>query len=110
MSHQLTRLKLARLHDLEQHRRRHRVDEPGGQGDIAIPKLLEVQLYRFAVDADVRNPPTRRDAMAAVYDPAGDRMVVFGGWSGERMLDDTWFLSWGGTGRVASMTWASPHS
>ncbi len=49
-------------------------------------------------------PPTRRDAMAAVYDPAGDRMVVFGGWSGEEMLDDTWFLSWGGTGRVASMT------
>ena len=44
-----------------QHRCRHRVDEPGREGDIAIPELLEVELDRFAVDADVRDPLARPD-------------------------------------------------
>jgi hypothetical protein len=48
--------------------------------------------------------PTGRDAMAAAYDPVGDRMVVYGGWTGATMLGDTWFLGWGGSGQAASMT------
>jgi len=48
--------------------------------------------------------PSGRDAMAAAYDPLGDRMVVFGGWSGLTVLGDTQFLSWGGLGQSASMT------
>jgi hypothetical protein len=48
--------------------------------------------------------PAGRDAIAATYDPAGDRLVVYGGWSGVAMLDDTWFLSWGGQGQAASVT------
>lgn len=39
--------------------------------------------------------PSHRDAMAAVYDPSFDRMVVYGGWSGSYMLGDTQFLTWG---------------
>ncbi|MGH7731875.1 MAG: Kelch repeat-containing protein [Candidatus Eiseniibacteriota bacterium] len=39
--------------------------------------------------------PTGRDAMAAIYDPINDRMVVFGGWSGDQMLGDTQYLDWG---------------
>jgi hypothetical protein len=38
--------------------------------------------------------PSSRDAMQAVYDPVQDRMVVFGGWSGAALLNDTGFLSW----------------
>ena len=48
--------------------------------------------------------PAGRDAMAAAYDPTRDRLVVFGGWSGEQMLGDTQFLSWGDTPDDASVT------
>ncbi len=48
--------------------------------------------------------PTKRDAMAAAYDPIRDRMVVFGGWSGTAMLGDTQFLEWGGTSSDAVLT------
>jgi hypothetical protein len=51
--------------------------------------------------------PTGRDAMAAAYDPLGDRMVVFGGWSGLTMLGDTQFLSWGGIGQAANVSASS---
>lgn len=53
--------------------------------------------------------PTGRDAMAAVYDPFGDRMVVFGGWSGNQMLGDTWFLDWGLSASDPTMT-ATAHA
>src|SRR5205085_7753756 len=48
--------------------------------------------------------PIGRDAMAATYDPLADRMVVFGGWSGNTMLGDTEFLSWGGSGTSAALS------
>ena len=49
--------------------------------------------------------PAGRDAPAsAIYDPLGDRMVLFGGWSGVAMLGDTEFLTWGGVGTAASVT------
>ncbi len=48
--------------------------------------------------------PTVRDATAAIYDPRGDRMVVFGGWSGTSMLDDTQFLTWDDAGQGAAVT------
>ena len=48
--------------------------------------------------------PVGRDAMAAVYDPLQDRMVVFGGWSGTQMLGDTWFLDWGLSAPDPTMT------
>jgi hypothetical protein len=42
-------------------------------------------------------PPVGRDLMTAIYDPVGDRLVVFGGWSGTAYLNDTWALTLGGT-------------
>jgi hypothetical protein len=48
--------------------------------------------------------PIGRDAMAAAYDPNFDRMVVFGGWSGNTMLGDTQFLSWGNPQLRATLT------
>ncbi len=56
--------------------------------------------------------PTGRDAMTGIYDPFGDRMVVFGGWSGSQMLGDTWFLDWGLSALDPTLTptWqAEPH-
>ena len=55
----------------DQHRCRHSVDEPCRQRDIAIPELLEVQLYRFAMDVNVCDSPAHRDDRLA--DPEGRR-------------------------------------
>ncbi len=41
-------------------------------------------------------PPARRDAMTAVYDPIGDRMLVFGGWDGRAYRNDVWSLELSG--------------
>jgi hypothetical protein len=54
--------------------------------------------------------PVGRDAMAAIYDPLQDRMVVFGGWSGNQMLGDTWFLDWGLSAPDPTMTATSQAS
>jgi hypothetical protein len=48
--------------------------------------------------------PSQRDCTAAVYDPLNDRMTFFGGWSGSTMLNDTEFLSWGGSASAASLS------
>lgn len=48
--------------------------------------------------------PVGRDAMGAVYDAGHDRMVLFGGWAGDYMLGDTWFLDWGTPAAEPSMT------
>ncbi len=44
------------------------------------------------------------DVMAAAYDPLGDRMVLFGGWSGTGVLGDTQFLTWDDAGQAAIVT------
>ena len=48
--------------------------------------------------------PTGRDLMQAIYDPMRDRMVLYGGWSGVRMLHDTEFLDWGEPTAAPSIT------
>ena len=59
MGHKLLWLQLPRLHDLEQHRGGRGVNQAGRDGDVAIPELLEVQVDRFAVNADVRDSSAR---------------------------------------------------
>ena len=46
-------------------------------------------------------PPSARSGHSAVYDPAKDRMIIFGGFDGENRLNDIWILdlSEPGTGR-----------
>jgi len=46
--------------------------------------------------------PGVRDIMSAAYDPRGDRMVLFGGWSGTSILGDTQFLTWDDAGNNAT--------
>lgn len=48
--------------------------------------------------------PVGRDAVAGVYDPIHDRMILYGGWSGTDMLSDTEFLDWGGSSVEAALT------
>ncbi len=43
-------------------------------------------------------PPAPRLAHAAIYDPMGDRMIVFGGHGGGTSYGDTWELSFAGGG------------
>lgn len=67
--------------------------------------------------------PEVRDAMAAAYDRRGDRMVMFGGWSGTEVLGDTQFLTWDDAGEeavasssaeddngVARLEWSTQHT
>jgi galactose oxidase-like protein/Kelch motif protein/flagellar hook capping protein FlgD len=42
-------------------------------------------------------PPSARSLHVAVYDPVGDRMVVFGGYSTRDLVNDVWALSLAGT-------------
>ena len=47
---------------------------------------------------DLAGPrPAARWGHGAVYDPAGDRMIVFGGANDSTTLDDTWQLAFAGT-------------
>ncbi len=38
-------------------------------------------------------PPSPRNDLMAIYDPTGDRLVLFGGWDGSQLLNDLWALS-----------------
>ena len=50
------------------------------------------------------NPPAARSGHTAIYDAAGDRMVVFGGYSGASRYNDVWALSLAGTPAWAQLT------
>jgi galactose oxidase-like protein len=48
-------------------------------------------------------PPTGRQALASIYDPVGDRMVIFGGNDGS-LRNDVWALSLSGTPAWTNLT------
>jgi hypothetical protein len=49
-------------------------------------------------------PPSGRRYHSAIYDPVRDRMVVFGGYTGEGYLNDVWALSLAGTPEWTELT------
>ena len=49
-------------------------------------------------------PPSARAYHSAIYDPVRDRMVVFGGFTGEVYLNDVWELSLAGTPAWTELT------
>jgi Galactose oxidase, central domain len=73
----------------------------GGQNETAIFD----DVWALSLDGDPRwsridvegQGPGARSGHSAVYDPIGDRMIVFGGWDGSSLHDDTWQLALSGT-------------
>ena len=57
----------------------------------------------------VNTPSPRRYALAAIYDPVRDRMVVFGGWDGTYQ-DDVWVLSLAGSPTWSELIGTSTNS
>jgi hypothetical protein len=49
-------------------------------------------------------PPSVRRFHSAIYDPVRDRMVVFGGYTGDGYLNDVWALSLAGTPAWTELT------
>lgn len=52
----------------------------------------------------VGTPPTGRQDVASVYDPVGQRMVMFGGYTGAGWTNQTWSLSLTGTPQWTQLT------
>jgi hypothetical protein len=52
---------------LEQHRDRGRVDQPGGDGDILVPKLFQMQVDLLSVHTDIGNMPAGSDDLLAKF-------------------------------------------
>ena len=50
------------------------------------------------------DPPSPRHAHTIVYDPVGDRIIVFGGQSGSTSLGDVWALTLSGTPAWSRLT------
>jgi hypothetical protein len=67
----------------------------GLRNDVWTMSLIDYPpQWRLATPAGT--PPDRRYGHAAVYDQAGDRMIVIGGNGGDRLLNDVWSLSLSG--------------
>jgi hypothetical protein len=65
----------------------------GVLGDAFALRLADAPSAWVALNA-TGTPPTAREEHSAVYDPVGDRMVVFGGRNAAGVnLNDTWTLS-----------------
>ena len=58
--------------------------------------------------APLGTPPSVRRWHSAIYDPVRDRMVVFGGFTGNIYTNDVWALSLGGTPEWTELTPAGP--
>jgi hypothetical protein len=80
---------------------RHRLLVFGGFDGAFLNQLWALQLDGTPtwsnLTPDSSTPaPLARDAMSAVYDSLGDRLVVFGGWSGSEFLADLWAFGFSG--------------
>lgn len=70
------------------------IDAPDVFGDVwALALEGPPRWTRLAIAGPGPEP---RYGHAAIYDPTGDRMIVFGGQRGATLLDDTWQLSLAG--------------
>ena len=51
---------------------RDRVDQPRGDGDVAVPELLQMQIHLHAVHADIGDGAARRDDLLAELERGRD--------------------------------------
>ncbi|HET9327085.1 MAG TPA: kelch repeat-containing protein [Candidatus Eisenbacteria bacterium] len=74
---------------------RHRMVVFGGNDGARSNEVLALSLTApetWSLLTPSGSPPTARELHAAIYDPVGDRMIVFGGTDGTK-LNDVWALS-----------------
>jgi hypothetical protein len=67
----------------------------------ATPRLGDVWQFRFSFQlweqlSPAGAPPPPRSTHSAIYDPAGDRMIVYGGDNGTAGMSDVWALTLSG--------------
>lgn len=67
----------------------------GNQGGTPIGDVwtLNLQTLQWSPFTPAGSPPPARFAAATLYDPYGDRMLMFGGFGGGSSLGDLWELS-----------------
>ena len=63
---------LVRPDRLEQHRYGDGVDQPRGDGDVAVPQALEMEIHLLAVHADIGDGAARRDDLLAKLEGGGN--------------------------------------
>ena len=68
MGDQLLGIELSGLQDIQQHRRADRVDQSGGDGDVAVPETFQMQLHLGAMHADIGDVAARRDDLLAQFE------------------------------------------
>jgi hypothetical protein len=78
----------------------------GFQNDVWALSLAHTPTWERLEPAG--EPPSGRDAHAAVYDPRRDRMLVIGGFDGESVVGDVWALSLAGTPRWHRLVRSGP--
>src|SRR3974390_743792 len=63
---------LSRLHRLEQHRCRYRVEKPCGDGNVSVPELFQMQIGLHAMNADIGDDSARSDDFLAGKETGGN--------------------------------------
>jgi len=77
---------------------RNRLIAFGGEGSDYLDEtwVFTIASGQWSLLPTVGTRPPARRLHGAVYDPSGDRLVIFGGWA-EGLLDDVWQLTLSGT-------------
>jgi len=83
----------------------------GGHSSSDLNDVWAVNLAGFPAWtqlATAGTPPSARFGATAIYDPVGDRMIVFGGININVRLNDTWQLTLSGTPTWSAITPVTP--
>src|ERR1700733_9058080 len=67
MSYQQLRIDLLRSNAIEQHWRAYRVDQSCGDGDVAIPQVLQMKIHLCSMHPDIGDGAARRDDSLAQF-------------------------------------------
>ena len=79
MRDQEFRVDLARPHGLEQHRYGDGIDQPRGDGDVAVPQALEMEVDLLSVHPDIGDDAARRDDLFTQLEGGRDADRLNGG-------------------------------
>jgi len=72
VGNQLRGVDLLGFHDAQQHRRADRVDQPGGDGDVSVPEIFQMEIHFGTMHADIGDDPTGRDDLLTKLERRGN--------------------------------------